>query len=324
MLEICHFVRTTLVRPRGGRIIDEQADDIRAQRLAAKFEKSAIDRIICSDCCKPRWAQYILFASDRPIACCRCEPRSLTATWLEAIPKKTTMTTRAPLTILAVLAVAMRPHSVLAQGRGGGMVSPAASHARPIGVRGGPARLGFAHVHRSGRYYAGPVFWPYSSSDSEPETIEAPAPQVVVLQAPQATAPSPTTSPAESLVLELRGDRWVRLTNHGQAAQLEPTPAPTLPSGLPAAIKQRITAVEPPVDLPRATLVFRDGHTEEIQKYVIVGAALYTTADYWSTGSWTRKVQIAELDVPATLKLNQERGTRFRLPSGPNEVMMRP
>jgi hypothetical protein len=30
------------------------------------------------------------------------------------------------------------------------------------------------------------------------------------------------------------------------------------------------------------------------------------------------------LDVPATLKLNQERGAKFSLPSGPNEVMIRP
>jgi hypothetical protein len=234
-----------------------------------------------------------------------------------------TMKTRTILTIAAALAFAMCTDSVLAQGRGGVTISPAASHARPIGVRGAPARLGFAHAHRSGRYYAGPVFWPYSYSDSESQTLEAPPPQVVLVPTPQATAPA-VSSPVESLVLEWRGDRWVRLTNHGQSVQLEPTPAPTPPSGLAAAIRQRTTAAEPVADLPRATLMFRDGHTEEIQKYVIVGATLYTTADYWSTGSWTRKVQIAELDVPATLKLNQERGTRFRLPSGPNEVMMRP
>jgi len=30
------------------------------------------------------------------------------------------------------------------------------------------------------------------------------------------------------------------------------------------------------------------------------------------------------LDVPATLKLNEDRGAKFSLPSGPNEVMFRP
>jgi uncharacterized membrane protein len=71
-------------------------------------------------------------------------------------------------------------------------------------------------------------------------------------------------------------------------------------------------------------LVFRDGHKEEIERYAIIGAVIYTRADYWSTGSWTRKVTIADLDVPATLKLNQERGGRFTLPSGPDEVVVRP
>jgi hypothetical protein len=71
-------------------------------------------------------------------------------------------------------------------------------------------------------------------------------------------------------------------------------------------------------------LVFRDGHEEEIGKYVISGTTIYTSADRWSSGSWTRKVQIAALNVPATLKVNQERGAKFRLPSGPNEVMIRP
>ena len=76
--------------------------------------------------------------------------------------------------------------------------------------------------------------------------------------------------------------------------------------------------------LPPAVLVFRDGHKQEIEKYTIVGATIYTNADYWSSGSWTREVQIVELDVPATLKLNRERGAKFSLPSGPNEVMIRP
>ena len=57
---------------------------------------------------------------------------------------------------------------------------------------------------------------------------------------------------------------------------------------------------------------------------MIAGATIYTSADYWSSGSWTRKVQIAALDIPATLKVNRERGAKFSLPSGPHEVMIRP
>ena len=70
--------------------------------------------------------------------------------------------------------------------------------------------------------------------------------------------------------------------------------------------------------------MFRNGHQEEIGKYLISGTTIYAGADYWSGGSWTRKVQLAELNVPATLKLNQDRGARFTLPSSPEEVMIRP
>jgi hypothetical protein len=58
--------------------------------------------------------------------------------------------------------------------------------------------------------------------------------------------------------------------------------------------------------------------------FTIMNGIIYSKADYWSSGSWTRKIQIADLDVPATLKLNHERGLKFVLPSGPDEVVMRP
>jgi hypothetical protein len=71
-------------------------------------------------------------------------------------------------------------------------------------------------------------------------------------------------------------------------------------------------------------LVFRDGRKEEVSSYTIMSGTIYSKADYWSSGSWTKKIQIADLDVPATLKLNQERGLKFELPAGPNEVVVSP
>ena len=71
-------------------------------------------------------------------------------------------------------------------------------------------------------------------------------------------------------------------------------------------------------------LVFRDGHQEEITRYTIVGGTIYARANYWSNGSWTRKVPVAELNVPATLELNRERVANFSLPSGPHVVVIRP
>ena len=71
-------------------------------------------------------------------------------------------------------------------------------------------------------------------------------------------------------------------------------------------------------------LVFRDGHKEEIESYVIIGAFNFTGTDGASTGSRTRKLAIADLDVPATLKLNREHGGEFTLAFRPNKVVVWP
>jgi hypothetical protein len=108
-----------------------------------------------------------------------------------------------------------------------------------------------------------------------------------------------------------------------QAIPQSTKPGPAQPSSLHPAIVELPEAAVPQPQLPPAVIVFRDGHNEELGKYMIQGNVLFTNADYWSTGSWTRKIPLAELDIPASLKLNKERGTKFNLPSGPNEVVIR-
>jgi hypothetical protein len=56
-------------------------------------------------------------------------------------------------------------------------------------------------------------------------------------------------------------------------------------------------------------LVFRDKHTEEIQNYAIVGNTLWVFTELRA-----RKIAIANLDVPATTRANEDRGTDFQLP----------
>jgi hypothetical protein len=128
------------------------------------------------------------------------------------------------------------------------------------------------------------------------------------------------------VVLELQNDHWVRVTNFGQSQMdgQSGQPDSVRTANSQAVLARRTQATEPAPELPAAVLVFRDGHREEIGKYVVVGTTLYASADYWTSGSWTRKVQLRELDVPATLKLNEDRDAKFALPSGPNEVMVRP
>jgi hypothetical protein len=58
------------------------------------------------------------------------------------------------------------------------------------------------------------------------------------------------------------------------------------------------------------TLIFKDGHQLEIQNYAVVGQTLYDL-----TPGHSRKIALADLDLPATQKQNDDRGVTFQLPS---------
>lgn len=229
---------------------------------------------------------------------------------------------------LATLGVMAIVPSAQAQSHGG----PASATRSRVGAvvsRGGVGR-GVVRLRRGHRSSAGSFIGAYYDPyyDSATDTVEAPAPRLIVERAAEPATTASAPKPAESLVLELQGDRWVRITSFGQSQTVVPSSetgrSADSPLAATAAVSRRMQTAEPSSKLPPAVLVFRDGHAEEIGKYMIRGATLYTSADYWSSGSWTRKISIAELDVPATLKANQERGAKFSLPSGPNEVMIRP
>jgi hypothetical protein len=62
-------------------------------------------------------------------------------------------------------------------------------------------------------------------------------------------------------------------------------------------------------ELQPTQLVFRDKRTEEVQNYAIVGQT------FWVLGEQrARKIPLAELDIPATKKANDDRGVGFELP----------
>lgn len=68
---------------------------------------------------------------------------------------------------------------------------------------------------------------------------------------------------------------------------------------------------QPVADQPETVLIFKDGHKVEVQNYAIVGKTLYDLSD-----GRTRKMALAELDLPATVKQNDDRGISFQLPAG--------
>jgi hypothetical protein len=67
---------------------------------------------------------------------------------------------------------------------------------------------------------------------------------------------------------------------------------------------------EPVVAQPSTLLIFRDGHQTELQNYAIVGDTLFDLTDNRS-----HKIQLADLDLPATRKANDTRGVDFEVPA---------
>jgi hypothetical protein len=56
-------------------------------------------------------------------------------------------------------------------------------------------------------------------------------------------------------------------------------------------------------------LIFRDGHTEKVQNYGIVGNTLWIF-----TEQQAKKISLANLDIPATKAVNAEHGVSFAVP----------
>jgi len=76
---------------------------------------------------------------------------------------------------------------------------------------------------------------------------------------------------------------------------------PTPPPAPPAASKS-----DPP---PATVLVFQDQHREEIHNYAVVGHTLWIFSE-----DRARKIPLAQLDLPATSKANDDRGVDFNIP----------
>jgi hypothetical protein len=217
-------------------------------------------------------------------------------------------------------------------GRSGFGVAGTAGSAKH-GLVGGPTR--FQRVHPSGR--SGLLLpYPYFYSDYGYDSEGAAQPQIIVVPAAP-SQPALPASPLEPLLIEWQGDHFERITpsqktsgkeqgrpDYSAKSEVHPS-GPRSPSSGSSRPAQKVAAQLPRESaLPVAVLVFRDGRTEGVTSYTIMSGTIYSRADYWTSGSWTRKIQIADLDVPATLKLNQGRGLNFVLPASPNEVVMRP
>ncbi len=98
---------------------------------------------------------------------------------------------------------------------------------------------------------------------------------------------------------------WYR---EAAAPRYAPPPAPSERKEAAPAV-----APEPTVEVapqPATVLVYKDGHKMEVQNYAIFGDTLF---DF--VGDRSHRIQLADLDLVATRKTNDDRGVDFRIPS---------
>jgi hypothetical protein len=173
------------------------------------------------------------------------------------------------------------------------------------------------HSERPGLFYGGsPLWWdePYQSS-APSEVILMPA-QAGASEVERAVGPAPSQDP---LVIELRGDQYVRLSPAAKDTKAD------------TANKNRLTASSAWVagsqsqasSLP-TVFVFRDGHHEESSDYSIYDGVIHARSDLWTDGAWSKQIPLSALNIAESRKANEERGVRFVLPAAPNEVVTRP
>lgn len=61
--------------------------------------------------------------------------------------------------------------------------------------------------------------------------------------------------------------------------------------------------------LEATVLVFRDGHEQHVTNYAVMGQTIYVFDDH------KQKISLGDLDLPATIKVNGDRGVDFQLPN---------
>ena len=165
----------------------------------------------------------------------------------------------------------------------------------------------------------------FSPDNPPPDSTTPPAQSDLLMQALTEltsltglnTSQAPAKSDSQSQLIELQGDHYVSLTNaksdNASAPITIPRPSKNEPAQKPA-----------PAELSPVTLLFRDGHREDMRDYAIAGGVIYARGNFYHDGYWNKKIDLSTIDLPETIKLNEAHGIRFALPSSPNEVVTRP
>ena len=162
---------------------------------------------------------------------------------------------------------------------------------------------GFHHHHHHDGFVGGayPVYVPVPVV-VDPDSMYQASPD----QADQETDDPPAVQGPTVFERRIPGD--VTATDGFVAAPSAEESAPAAPEASPA--QPDAVSSQPAQPQEPSLLVFRDGHQLEVQNYAIVGDMLY---DF--TPGHARKVPLSQLDLPATVKANDDRGVDFTLPA---------
>jgi hypothetical protein len=168
---------------------------------------------------------------------------------------------------------------------------------------------------------------------SEPPPFLMQALQSLINPAANTVGPAMSSSNRQDsssgpVMIELQNGRYVHVKGPEINGDAEPinfaensTPANLRATKTTQQDSQQTIAAAP---LPAVTLIFRDGHSEEVRDYTIAQGTLYARGDYYTDGYWNKKIDLAAINVPETLQANATRNVKFVLPSSPNEVITRP
>jgi hypothetical protein len=107
-------------------------------------------------------------------------------------------------------------------------------------------------------------------------------------------------------VIEERGGRFYERTTTERSS--EPLPDPDTRTR-PAAVAPAVSANGNEENEVRTLLIFKDGRQMEVSNYAIMGTTVYVF-----TGD-RRKIPLSELNLDATVKANEQRGTDFHVPT---------
>lgn len=140
----------------------------------------------------------------------------------------------------------------------------------------------FGYGYNTAAYYT-PIYaavpYYYDSTDANPYLYSGPPPEQTL-----------------HVVVDLPPSRRPGLPEPDEVAVAPPAAAPAREGGVPAPLEATV-------------LVFRDGHHQEVTNYAIMGQTLYVF------GNRTQKIGLGDIDLPATIKLNDDRGVDFHLPA---------